>query len=234
QRQQTNLQVFELGSVYIPSKLPIEDQPREQQTLGLAMTGLYPRQWGLPPREVDFFDLKGLLELVFQRLGIACQWERAIHSGFHPGRCAIIKLADTKIGVLGEIHREVAENWELTARVYVAEIDLEAVIPQARREVLVEKLPRYPLVARDLALLAPDTVPAEVILRTMEDAGDEIVKDITLFDVYQGRQIPDGYRSLAYSVRYQASDRTLTDEEIQAAEDAIMTRLEEELGITRR
>lgn len=234
QRQQTNLQVFELGSVYIPSKLPIEDQPREQQTLGLAMTGLYPRQWGLPPREVDFFDLKGLLELVFQRLGIACQWERAIHPGFHPGRCAVIKLADTKIGVLGEIHREVAENWELTARVYVAEIDLEAVIPQARREVLVEKLPRYPLVARDLALLAPDTVPAEVILRTMEDAGDEIVKDITLFDVYQGRQIPDGYRSLAYSVRYQASDRTLTDEEIQAAEDAIMTRLEEELGITRR
>ena len=232
--QQADLQIFQLGAVYIPRRLPMEEQPSELQTLGIALMGHYPREWGFAPREVDFFDLKGLLEAIFHKLGVECQWEVAQYPGFHPGRCAAARLGDTRIGILGEIHPEVGSEWELPARAYVAEINLELILPLVSQAVRAERLPRFPAVARDLALVAPETITAQQILETIQASGSDLVQDITLFDVYQGRQIPAGYRSLAYSIRYQAPDRTLTDSEIQAAEDAIMLRLQSELGIGRR
>ncbi|NMB26053.1 MAG: phenylalanine--tRNA ligase subunit beta [Firmicutes bacterium] len=232
--QQGDLQIFQLGAVYIPKELPIKEQPDELQTLGILLMGNYPREWGFPPRVADFFDLKGLVEALFDSLGVECQWKAANHPSFHPGRCATVQIGDNILGILGEIHPEVGSKWELPARAYVAEINLEHVLPFVGREIQVEKLPRFPAVARDLALVAPDDIPAERILKTIQAHGGELVKGITLFDVYQGRQIPAGHRSLAYSIRYQAPDRTLTDKEIQAAEDAIMDGLKEELGIGRR
>ena len=234
QRQQSDLQIFEMGSVYIPRRLPLDEQPDERLTLGIALMGDYPREWGFAPRTADFFDLKGLVELIFSRLGLSCNWEAAESAGLHPGRCAAIKLGNTNVGILGEIHPEVADSWELPARAYVAELCLESIIPRVSWQRRVDKLPRYPAVARDLALLAPDTIPAHRILEVIQAAGDDLIQKITLFDVYQGRQIPTGYRSLAYSILYQAEDRTLTDSEVEAVEDRIMARLEKELRITRR
>lgn len=232
--QRADLQLFQLGAVYIPKALPLAEQPHELQFLSILLMGHYPRKWGVAPREVDFFDLKGFVEAVFDSLGVECQWQVANHPSFHPGRCATVQIGDTMVGTLGEIHPEVGNKWELPARAYVAEINLEEVLPFIGKDIQVEKLPRFPGVARDLALVAPDDIPAERILQTIQAYGGELVKGITLFDVYQGRQIAAGHRSLAYSIRYQAPDRTLTDREIQAAEDAIMDGLKKELGIGRR
>lgn len=234
QRQQSDLQIFEIGSVYIPRRLPLEEQPDECPTLGIALMGDYPREWGFAPRAADFFDLKGLVELILSRLGLSCNWKAAEFAGLHPGRCAAITVGNAKVGFLGEIHPEVGNSWELPARAYVAELSLEAIIPHVSWQKRVDKLPRYPAVARDLALLAPDTIPAQRILEVIQAAGGDLVQKITLFDVYQGRQIPAGYRSLAYSILYQAVDRTLTDSEVEAVENRIMARLEKELEITRR
>lgn len=234
QRQQHDLQIFEIGSVFIPEELPLTKQPNERLTLGIALTGYYPRDWGFPPREVGFFELKGLVEAIFDDLGLSCQWEKTNHPSLHPGRLAAVKVGNTKVGVLGEVHPEVGKSWELPARVYLAELSLELILPQINRQKRVDKLPRYPAIARDLALLAPDTILAQEVLEVIQAAGGDLVKEITLFDVYQGIQIPAGYRSLAYSVLYQASDRTLTDSEVEAVEGKIIAELETKLGITRR
>ena len=234
QRQQHDLQLFEIGSVFVPEELPLTKQPDERLTLGIALMGDYPRDWGFPPREVDFFELKGLVEAVFDDLGLSCQWEKTNHPTLHPGRSAVVKVGNTKVGILGEVHPEVGEIWELPARAYLAELSLEAILAQISHEKRVDKLPRYPAVARDLALLAPDTILAQEVLEVIWAAGGDLVKEITLFDVYQGRQIPSGHRSLAYSILYQASDRTLTDSEVEAVEGKIITELETRLGITRR
>ncbi len=234
QRQHPDLRIFEIGSVYIPRRLPLEEQPEERLTLGIALMGNFPREWGYHLRSVDFFDLKGIVEAIFRRLDLSCQWEKLECDFLHPGRCAGIKLGDVQVGAMGEIHPEVGSKWELPSRAYVAELSLDSIIPHVRCQRRVDKLPRYPAITRDLALVAPDTVPGQRILEVMRVAGGDIVKEIALFDVYQGRQIPAGYRSLAYSILYQAEDRTLTDSEVEAAEEGIIARLEAELGITRR
>ena len=193
QRQQYDLQVFEIGSVFVPEELPLTKQPDERLTLGIALMGNYPRDWGFAPREVDFFELKGLVEAVLDDLGLSCQWEKTNHPSLHPGRLAAVKVGNTKVGVMGEVHPEVGEMWELPARAYVAELSLEAILPQISRQKRVDKLPRYPAVARDLALLAPDAISAQKVLEVMWAAGGDLVKEIIV--LYIGQTIR-GHRVL--------------------------------------
>lgn len=234
QRQQQDLRIFEIAAVYRPHSLPVTKQPQERQTLGIALMGEYPRQWGIAPRSVDFFDLKGLVEMLCEQLGLELAVERCEYPGLHPGKCARIIVNGQKVGIIGEVHPEVADKWELPVRAYVAELDLEQMIQNATWERRVETLPRYPAVSRDLAVLAATTTSAGDIARVIAAAGGELVKEVRLFDLYQGEQIPAGYRSLAYSITYQAVDRTLTDEEITAIEERIINRLHSELSVTRR
>ncbi len=233
-RQHPDLQIFEVGSIFIPDQVPLKELPDERLTLGIALMGSYPREWGFPAREVDFFDLKGLVEALMDGLGLSCEWEAAEGPGFHPGRCASVAAQGVKVGILGEIHPEAAANWDLPSRVYAAELDLDKILSLVTGQKRMTKLPRYPFVARDLALLAPEEVPAQRILEVIQAAGADLIKEVTLFDVYQGPQVPDGHRSLAYSILYQAEDRTLTDEEVEAVQSRIITQLKEELGITLR
>ena len=234
QRQHQDLQIYEVGSVFIPRQLPLHELPEERLTLGVALMGEYPREWGLPAREVDFFDLKGVVEALLDGLELGCEWEAAETPGFHISRCACVAVLGVKVGIFGEIHPEAAAHWDLPSRVYAAELDLDKILLLITGEKRIEKLPRYPFVARDLALLAPQDVPAQHILEVIQAAGKDLIKGVTLFDVYQGPQVPAGYRSLAYSILYQAEDRTLTDEEVEAVQNRIITHLKDELGITLR
>ena len=231
--QQPHLGLFQLGAVYIPRSVPVEKQPDELQTLGILLTGEHPRKWGMSPKEVDFFDLKGIVEAVLDDLQLKGSWERTVHPTFHPGRSALVHVEGVLLGIIGEIHPEVQKKWELPNRVYVAELNLEPILSKMGKDLHVKTLPRFPFIARDFALLAPTTVSAEQIVKTIWTCGGELLKDITLFDVYEGRQIPQGHRSLAYSIRYQAEDRTLTDGEVETVEKAILSGLKE-LGIKRR
>ena len=234
QRQHQDLQIYEIGSVFVPGQLPLTELPEERLTLGIALMGGHPRQWGFPARSVDFFDLKGLVESLLDGLGLDCQWEAADSPGFHPGRCSLVMVDGVKVGILGEIHPEAAANWDLPSRAYAAELDLDGIVPLVTGRKRMERLPRYPFVDRDLALLAPEEVPAQRILEVIQAAGADLIKDVALFDVYQGPQVPAGCRSLAYSIMYQAEDRTLTDDEVEAVQRKIIDRLRSELGITLR
>jgi len=234
-RQVTDVRLFEVGKVYIPGDLPLEELPDERWTLGLALTGqALTDVWGMPSRQVDFFDLKGIVEAVLEILGVAAEFVRAEHPALHPGRTAKLVTGGKEAGWLGELHPEAASQWDLKERVYLAEIDLETLFKEARPRVRYRPLPRYPAVQRDLALLVPKEVAASSVEAIIRREAGPYLTQVKLFDVYEGKQVPAGYRSVAYSMIYRAEERTLTDEEIAAAQSRIEKALADELGVTVR
>lgn len=234
-RQVTDVRLFETGKVYIPRALPLDDLPEERWTLAIALAGqALTHVWGSPSRPVDFFDLKGIVETVLETLGAPGEFVRAEHPALHPGRTAKLVVGGNDVGWLGELHPEAAQAYDLKERVYVAEIDLELVFAAAGPTVRYVPLPRYPAVQRDLALLVPKAVDAASVESIIRREAGPYLREVGLFDVYEGKQVPEGYRSLAYSMTYRSDDRTLTDEEIAEAQGRIETALARELGVTVR
>lgn len=226
-RQAAAVHAYEIGSVFLPESLPLESQPAERPTLAIGLIGEAVRGgWGTSERTVDFYDLKGLVEATIETLGVQVSIEPASHPALHPGRSAAVIFEEQQIGVFGEVHPEVTERFELHQRAYVAELNLEPLLGHQRTPIA-EPIPRHPAIRRDLALLAPDNVPAEKIARIIQRSGEPLLRGIQLFDVYQGAQVPAGYRSLAYSLEWQAAGRTLTDQEIAAVQERILSDLEE-------
>ncbi len=231
-RQQEDVHLFELGPVYRAKKLPLSEQPEDEWVLAVAMTGTWPKgQWGRTGQAVDVFDLKGILEGVAAALGIELSFEQSEHFGLHPGRTAAVYCQGEVVGVMGELHPTQAEEYSIPGRAVVAEINLaplQAAMNLVRR---VKSLPRYPAVSRDIALLVPYEVKAEAIEKLMLSSGEGLLQSIELFDVYQGEQIPENFRSLAFTMVFQAADRTLRDDEILEILDRIQTRLDSELAV---
>jgi len=208
---------FELGYVYIPKELPLKELPIEKQILTIGMYG-----------EVDFYDIKGIVEELLDVLKVKDY--RFIpekdNKAFHPGRTARLVIAGASAGLVGEIHPEVAEEFETPERTYIGVIEIEPLIRNAVMKVEYKQLPRYPSVTRDIAILVNDEVLAWDIEQTIKEYGGKTLEDIKLFDVYKGKQVPEGYKSMAYSVSFRAGDRTLTDEEVNKSMDKIITALE--------
>lgn len=230
-RQVTSLHVYELGSIYTPESLPLEAQPDERPTLGVAMVGEAQRTgWGERPRDVDFFDMKGIVEAVLQTLGVSGSFQPGTHPALHPGRSADLVVDGQRVGFLGELHPAVLERFEIDRRAYVAQVDLEPLLGRAQLPVATQ-LPRHPAIRRDLALLAPIDLPAQTIANTIAAVGAPLLRRLELFDVYQGAQVPEGYRSLAYALEWQTPERTLTDQEITAVQQRILSQLEQEYGV---
>lgn len=233
-RQNDTVRIFEIGAVYRPKELPLTSQPREVPTLGIALTGEAPRTgWGDSVREVDFYDVKGLVEAVMAELGLDARLERSAHPSLHPGRAADVWVDDRLVGRMGELHPDVLEAFDIPQRVYVAELSLGDLYGRAR-QIRFRPLPKYPAVQRDIAFLAPLGVPAEDIERVMKAEGGELLVGHRLFDVYQGKQIPEGYRSLAYSLTFQSPERTLTDDEVAQVQQQILAALEARYGVRLR
>jgi phenylalanyl-tRNA synthetase beta chain len=231
-RFRDRVKVFEVGRVY----LPVEGQelPEEPRRLGIAMTGpRRPEGWLNGSAELmDFFDLKGVVEVLLERLHIAdARFEATTHPALHPGRTAVLLVQGRSLGVLGEVHPVVRERFDLPEQpVMVAEIDLEALLQHVREEELYQTISRYPVVEQDIAVVVDEEVPAARVRDLILEAGGELLRRAVLFDVYRGPQIPEGKKSLAYSLTYQAMDRTLTDEEVAQVQARIVQRLEEEIG----
>ncbi len=236
--QQADAALFELGRVYLPSRLPLAELPEESLVLALAAAGRVEEpHWQGPPREADFYYLKGVVEAIGERLGLAGRlaFERAALPGFHPGRTARVLLCrpagePVEVGVVGEVHPDVAEAFDLPGRACAAELDFSALLAGADPVRTYQQLPRYPAVDRDLAFILRDDVPAARAEEVIRVAGGDMLEKVTLFDVYRGAGIPPGHRSLAYTLVYRAPDRTLTDAEVDAAHDRVRQRLGEELG----
>ncbi len=212
-RREINLAIFELGNVFLPGT---KDLPDEQMTLAAAVTGEIGQSWSTGAVKLDFYFLKGVLENTLGKCGLHDLDFIPVtdHPVFHPGRTAAIKTGGQELGLIGEIHPDVLENFEINKRVYGLEINFRLVNELAAATFSYNPLPRFPAIVRDLAVIVPSDLPARELVGTITRIGGIWLRNLSLFDVYQGSPISAGYRSLAFSLTFQADDRTLTDEEV--------------------
>jgi len=223
--------LFEVGRVYLPT----EDakRPQEPWRLGIIITG--PRSelsWNERPEMMGFFDLKGIVEELLRWLGIKnFKFTRSNDPSLQPGRAAELLLDEESVGIIGELHPGVRANFDLPEQAaIVAELDLDSILGKARRARRYRPLPQFPAVLRDLAIVVDEGIPAERVAQAIKAAGGELLHELVLFDLYCGKPIPQGKKSLAYRLRLQAPDRTLTDEEADGVRAQIERGLREELG----
>ncbi|MCO6453130.1 MAG: phenylalanine--tRNA ligase subunit beta [Caldilineales bacterium] len=230
-RRAERLTSFEIGLVYLP-ELGDGELPLEQRRLTLALTG--PRQngsWlGGDDEPMDFYDLKGVLEALFERLGAEVVYEPA-RAPYCGPRCAHLVLNGEVLGVLGELHPRVRQAFELPAQpVAVADIALDPLLLAFQLAVRARDFSEFPPVKEDIALIVDEGVPAGQVDALIRQTGGDALTDVTLFDVYRGKSIPTGKKSLAYSLTFQSPTKTLTDKDTAKLRRKIVGRLEREIG----
>ena len=224
--------LFEAGRVFWPRE---GDLPDERETVAGVLAGLrHEPSWLEDDSLLDFYDAKGVVELVLNRLGVSATYEPSDDPSFHPGRCAVIKVEDAVIGVVGEVHPVVMDRLGLESpQVAAFELYLGpilAALPDGQQQF--EPLPRYPSATRDLALVMPTDVDAGQVTRLI--LRHQGVDRADLFDIYAGENLAEGTKSLAFHVYFQARDRTLTNEEVNRSLDGLLRILERELKVTLR
>ncbi len=232
QRLRDRLAFFEIGPVYLPQ--PGEPLPAEPRRLAVGLAGqVAPASWREPqPPHVDFFDLKGVLETLLNGLHLSeVTFEATEHPTFLPGRAARLRVNGKPMGTLGEVHPKVLAAFDVSAgSVCLAELDLEALLARVPQGYAVTTVPRFPPVLEDIALVVDEEVPAFQLMEVIRTAGGALLGGVRLFDVYRGRQIPPGKKSLAFSLAFQAQDRTLTDAEVEREKRRILEAARERLG----
>lgn len=226
------LAFFEIGPVFLPQ--PGELLPAEPRHLSLALSGKrLAGNWDRPVTHTfDFFDLKGLIEQALDGLHITdISYIPADHPSFHPGKCAQLVVEGRAIGVFGELHPLIKEHYDLgAAPVLAAELDLEKLLPAVESSYKVHPVPAFPPVLEDIAVIVDEAMTNGQVVDTIRLAGGKLLTAVRLFDIYRGEQIGAGKKSLAYSLTYQAPDRTLTDTEAAQVRQRIIRRLEQDLG----
>jgi phenylalanyl-tRNA synthetase beta chain len=225
-----DVRLFEIGRVFRKGG----DTFTESWVLAGALTGAAERlRWDTSPRDVDFFDGKGVLEAMMEALGVdrsgGCCYDGRL---FEPG--AKLTAAGTELGVFGMLSRKVREAWELDATVFAFELDLERLVDVCPEQRTYREMNRFPAARRDAALVLDESVAAGDVLTEIESAGEEILADARIFDVYRGEQLGAGKKSLALSLTYMSDERTLTDAEVDEAHSRIVGRLEARLGASLR
>jgi phenylalanyl-tRNA synthetase beta chain len=231
-RHSDRVAIFELARVYLP---PLEPLPTERLHLGIVMTGpAAPISWSAPARPADFFDLKGVLEELLGRFNVPHRFTPARAGAYHSGRCAEVWIgtgAGESIGYLGQLHPLVAERFDLEGHdVFMAELQFDTLVQAGLGQAQLEPLARFPGLDRDLALVLDRDTPHVEVETTIRDAGGALLERVGLFDLYQGPQVPAGKRSLAYTLRFRAPDRTLTDVEADDAMSRIAETVRTKLG----
>jgi phenylalanyl-tRNA synthetase beta chain len=214
-RKNLDLKLFELGRVFFP-RGP-EDQPEEVEFLGGVLSGLREEEsWAKPRAECDFFDLKGTVEGLLEGMGVTgFQFLPDDQIPFlHPGKACRVVAGGEDIGILGEVNPGVGELFDLKEKVFLFELDFQKVLARMTERRTFTPLPRYPAVARDLAVVVDESVAAGDVLQTLWKASEGWAKEIRLFDLYRGNPVPSGRKSLAFRLVYQKEDRTLTDREV--------------------
>jgi phenylalanyl-tRNA synthetase beta chain len=190
--------------------------------------------WNAPARQTDFFDLKGAITELLGRFNVPFQIVPAVADGYHPGRCAQLCVGDgdgVLTGFLGQLHPLIAERFDLEGReVYVAELEFDTLMEHGLGQPQLEQLARFPGLDRDLALVLDRIVPNLAVETTIRSVGGPLLERVALFDLYQGPQVAAGKRSLAYTLRFRAPDRTLTDAEADDAMSRIVAEVRQRFG----
>ena len=224
-RRNKNVRLYELGNIYLAKSLPLTEQPEERMQFTLGMYG-----------DGDFYSLKGVVEEFFDCIGMKKRIvydPKAGKNFLHPGRQAKIVYEGEELGYIGEVHPAVCDNYAIGTRAYVAVIDIMNVLDFATFDRKYEGIAKYPAVTRDISLEVPKNVLAGDIEGVIAQRGGKILESYQLFDLYEGDQIKDGYKSMAYSVTFRAKDRTLEESDVAGAMKKILNGLEQ-LGATLR
>lgn len=218
-RRNASAALFEIGRIFTP--VEGEVLPNETQSVALGMYGGY-----------DFYSLKGVVEQMLERVGIEdYDFEPCKDNAtYHPGRCATVYAGGKKLGVLGQIHPGVCANFKIDTEVYVAVLDFEVIAEQFTADRQYKVLPKFPAVTRDIAVTVDKAVPVGDIVKVIKAQKTDIIEDYKLFDVYEGKQVGEGKKSVAYSITFRAADRTLTDEDVNPVTEKILAELESKLG----
>jgi phenylalanyl-tRNA synthetase beta chain len=245
------LWIFELGRRYLPTPELAAGTglAQERRTLGVALMGPATQPWDAPARPADYYDVKGVAETLLGALKIdAYRFVPLRHPTFHPSRCATLEVAlqDASavpagagadwqpVGVLGEVHPDVAARFELSGRAYLMELDLERLFAATGGHVQHRALSRFPAVQRDLAVVVDRGLPEAEVREALRAAGGELVRELHLFDVYTGEAIGPEKKSLAYALTYQSPERTLTDADVEGVQARMLAVLRERFGATLR
>jgi len=215
-RQAGLVKVFEVGKIYLPYPDKPNSLPNEKLIIAGAINKIGRGDVWEKSLPLDIFNVKGIIETVFQGLKVE-NWEvvPGNHPAFHPLRNGKIIMGGKEVGIFGEIHPEVVNNYRIPEKVNLFEIDFEDLLPNVPSDIKYCILPKYPLVQRDLALIVKEEILSADIIKTIKSIDEKLIKKVTLFDIFKGKQIGDGYKSLAYSMVFQAEDRTLTDQEVE-------------------
>jgi phenylalanyl-tRNA synthetase beta chain len=217
--------IFELGRVFTGAG----DAPREERRLAVLLSGsTHPHHWSMKPRPFDLFDIKGVLELLFERLGEAepeLDRDAAPPPFLHPGRAASLRRDGAVVGYAGAVHPDVREAWELKDEAVVVDLCLDRLLETPPPVVRFTALDRFPAVQRDLSILCDEATPAAEIDARVRAAAGERLRSVSLLDRYTGNQVPPGKVSLTVSLRFQDPERTLTGEEVQEAVNGVVREL---------
>ncbi|MDD3925704.1 MAG: phenylalanine--tRNA ligase subunit beta [bacterium] len=230
--KENDVAVFELGRVFLA--IEGKDLPEEKSMVGIAVRGnLWQNRWNVPSEVVtaDFYQLKWMVE----KLLAACGLEDVCFAAeatpwLHPGRSAVVTAGGRKLGYIGEVHPRAAAAYDISGPAYLAELDFDLLAEAGRLERFYCSVPRFPAVERDMALLVSEEVTSAEVDGIIREMAGELIERVVFFDLYRGSQLPEGMKSLAYSIYYRSPERTLTDEEVNAVQERITTALEERLS----
>ncbi|MBR5579372.1 MAG: phenylalanine--tRNA ligase subunit beta [Lachnospiraceae bacterium] len=217
-RRNKDVRLYELGNVYLPKALPLTELPDERMQFTLGFYG-----------EGDFFTMKGVIEEYFDALGLTKKLTYDPKAGkvfLHPGRQAKIIYEGVELGYLGEVHPEVLDNYDMGTKAYVAVLDMPSIEPFATFNRKFEGIAKYPAVSRDISMVVPKEILVGQIEEVICQRGGKILESYGLFDVYEGSQIKEGFKSVAYSITFRAKDRTLEEADVTAAMKKILNGLE--------
>ena len=217
-RRNKNVRLYELGNIYLPKSLPLQELPDERMQFTLGMYG-----------DGDFFDMKGVVEEFLDKVGLRGKESYDPNAGkpyLHPGRQANIIYNGETAGYLGEVHPEVADSYGIGTRAYVAVIDMPYIVKMATFDRKYAGIARFPAVNRDISMVVPMHILAGQIEEVIEKKGGAYLESYGLFDLYEGSQIKEGFKSIAYSIVFRAKDKTLSDAEVTEAMDRILKALD--------
>lgn len=217
-------QFYELSKVYMPDTNSEEGLANERETLTIGMYG-----------EVDFFDLKGVVESLLEEMNITkYRILSSNNDSMHPGRTAELLINNKRIGCLGEVHPDVLDKYGIDERVYVAELNFEEIIKQSDMNIKYRALPKYPSVARDIAIVVTEEITAGQVEEIIRNKGGKLIEEVKLFDIYRGSQIEEGYKSMAYSIVYRSDEKTLSEDDITKVHNKIVNSLVNQVGAALR
>ena len=217
-RRNKKVRLYELGNIYLPKTLPLTELPEERMQFTLGMYG-----------EGDFFSMKGVVEEFFEKVGMQGKETYDPNSGkpyLHPGRQANIIYGGTVVGYLGEVHPDIADAYEIGTKAYIAVLDMPEIVERASFDRKYTGIARFPAVTRDISMVMPKEVLAGQVEEVIEKKGGAYLESYALFDLYEGAQIKEGCKSMAYSIVFRAKDKTLEDAEVSEAMGRILKALE--------